>query len=165
MPDIRETDLPGIGRKFQMETRSGDKVVVVVHDDGRRAIYHFDYDEPDEPISMVTLDDTEARQLAAIVGGLAYHPKGLEEVDVDVNDLMIKWYKVEPGSQAEGKSIGELNVRQTTGAVIIAIIGKDRSKKISPGPEEVLNAGQTLVVAGERRQVKALERLVVGKGE
>ncbi|OTA41358.1 MAG: hypothetical protein A6D92_07415 [Symbiobacterium thermophilum] len=98
MPGIRETDLPGIGRKFLIETRSGDKMVVVVHDDGRRAIYHFDQEDPDEPVSMVTLDDTEARQVAAIVGGLAYQPKVLEEMDMDVNDLMIKWYRLGPHS-------------------------------------------------------------------
>jgi len=166
MPGIRETDLPGIGRKFVIETRSGDKMVVVVHDDGRRAIYHFDQEDPDEPVSMVTLEDAEARQVASIVGGLAYQPKSLADVDLDVNDLMIKWYKLSPNSPGVGKRIGEMQVRQTTGAMIIAILGEDRSsKRINPGPEEVLSAGQTLVVVGERHQVKALERLIVGEGQ
>lgn len=164
MPGIRETDLPGIGRKFLIETRSGDKMVVVVHDDGRRALYHFDPEDPDEPVSVVTLEDGEARQLAAIVGGLAYQPKILEDVHMDINDLMIKWYKLDPHSPGAGKRIGDLRVRQATGATIIAIVGQDRSKKINPGPDEVLRAGQTIVVVGERGQVKALERRIVGEG-
>ena len=163
MPTIRESDLPGIGRKFQMDARSGDKIVVIVQDDGQRAIYHFHYEDPDEPISMVTLDDAEARQLAAIIGGLAYQPKYLENLDIDVNDLMIKWYKVEPSSPVVGKLIGELEVRKTTGASIIAIINEDKTKRINPGPEEMLKAGQTLVVAGERRQVKVFERFLAGE--
>lgn len=165
MPNIRESALPGIGRKFQIEARSGDKMVVVIHDDGRRGLYHFHHDDPDEPISMVTLDDDEARQVAAIIGGMTYQPKDLESVEVALHDLVIEWYKVEPGSQAVGKRIGDLQVRQKTGATIIAIINKDKSQKVSPGPEEVLSAEQTLVVAGERHQVKALKQLIVGEGK
>lgn len=160
MSTIRESDLPGIGRKFQLEARSGDRLVIVIHDDGRRELYHFDPDDPDELLSMVTLSDTEARQVAGIIGGLNYTPKALESASVTLDDLLIEWYKIEPGSPALGKTIGQLQVRQTTGATIVALIERDGRKRINPGPEQVLSEDVTLVVAGERQQVQAFKRLI-----
>ena len=160
MTTIRESDLPGIGRKFEINTRSADKLVIVVHEDGKREIHHFDYDDPDESISMVTLDDTEARRVGAILGGMVYMPGALETVDIAFDDMVIEWYKVEPKSKSIGKTMGELNVRNQTGATIIAVINKDQNKIISPGPEQIIKGGATLVIIGERGQIKECKKLI-----
>jgi TrkA domain protein len=160
MSTIRESDLPGIGRKFQIEAQSGDKLIIVIHDDGRRELYHFDPNDPDELLSMVTLNDTEARQVAGIIGGLNYTPRALESVSITLEDVVIEWYRIEPGSHAIGQTIGQLQVRQTTGAAIIAIIEKDGQKRINPGPEQTLAEDMTVVVAGERQHVRAFKRLL-----
>jgi len=160
MSKFRESDLPGIGRKFQIEARSGDKLVIVVHDDGKREIHHFDYNDPDDSISMVTLDDSEARRVGAILGGMVYLPKALESVDVAFDEMVIEWFKVEPEAKGAGKTIGDLHIRKSTGAMIIAVIRKDHAKVISPGPDQVVYPGATLVVLGERGQVKACKRLI-----
>nr|WP_092072156.1 cation:proton antiporter regulatory subunit [Dendrosporobacter quercicolus]NSL48649.1 cation:proton antiporter regulatory subunit [Dendrosporobacter quercicolus DSM 1736]SDM37618.1 potassium/proton antiporter regulatory subunit, CPA2 family [Dendrosporobacter quercicolus] len=158
---IRETVLPGIGHKFQLDARSGDKLVIIVHDDGRRDLYHFEADDPDEIISVVTLDDSEARQVAGLIGGMNYQPKALETIDVALNDLNIEWYKIDSPAYCIGRTIGEINVRQATGATIIAVIEPDNRKHVNPGPDYKFREKSLLVIVGERKQLKKLKEILL----
>lgn len=163
--NIREIELPGIGKKFEIETRDKEKIVIIVHDDGRREIYHFDRDDYEEPISNFTLTDTESRQLAAIVGGMIYKPQALETIEVALHDLMIEWFKVEPGAKAVGKSIGEMQVRQVYDVSLIGVIRKSKQNLINPGPEIVIQEEDMVVVSGERKNLKRFVHEVLTKGD
>ena len=154
--NIRESELPGIGYKFEVITKNQDKLVIVIHDDGRREIYHFNSDDHDEVLSNVTFNDAEARQFSAILGGMVYKPKALESVDFAFNDLIIEWYKVEPNAPAVNKTIGEIDIRNNFGVTVIAIKKKNTKNSHNPGPETVIEAGDTMVISGERNQLKEL---------
>ena len=158
MSIVRESDLPGIGKKYQIETDAGDNMVVVIHDDGNRELYRLDDDE-NETKCVMTLNDDESRQVAGIIGGLSYKPKALETIELAINDLVIEWYKIDEKAVIDQQSIGQLEVRQKTGASIIAAI-KNEESIINPGPDYVITAGTTLVVAGKRSNIKNLKELL-----
>lgn len=157
MSIVRESDLIGIGKKYQIETDAGDHMVVVIHDDGRRELYRYD-EEENESRCVMTLSDEESRQVAGIIGGLSYKPKALETIEVALDDLIIEWIKVEHSDRSTNKSIGELEVRQRTGASIIAAIRGGEST-INPGPDYIINPGTTLVVAGKRNHIRLLKEI------
>ncbi|KZE69142.1 potassium:proton antiporter [Fictibacillus phosphorivorans] len=154
---IKEIELPGIGRKFEIEIANGDKVVVIVHDDGRREIYHFDKNDYEESLSSVTLSDTESRQFAAIIGGMIYRPKALETIEMAFDELMIEWYRIDTKAFSVGKTIGELDIRQKYEVSVIAIL-KGNEKVLNPGPDTMIDAGDMIVISGERSGVKRIIR-------
>jgi len=158
--NISESDLPGIGRKYCLDTRGGDRLVVVVHNDERRELFHMDPDSPDEMLSAILLDDEEARMVSSILAGINYKPKRIEAQEMILDQLIIEWIRVEPHWNCIGRRIQELDIRNAAGAMIIAAIEKDHSKHINPGPDYVFASGSTLVVTGERIQLKELRRLL-----
>jgi TrkA domain protein len=164
VPTISETNLPGVGHKFQIEATSGDRLTIVIHDDGRRELYHFVRKNPDRVASVITLTDSEARQVAGIIGGLTYVPKALPSTEVVLDDLVLEWYTIPHGAACIGKTIQHLRVRSQTDASIVSIIEPDRIKRINPGPDTVLHEGAVLILAGDRRTIGALKQLLV-RGE
>ncbi|MGK0699062.1 cation:proton antiporter regulatory subunit [Priestia flexa] len=161
---IRESELPGIGRKFEIDTQEGNRIVIILHDDGRREVYYFDKRDLEESAFDITLNDTEARQLAAILGGMIYKPKAMETIEVAFNDLIIEWYKVEPGAKAHNQTIGNIDVRSNYDVTIIAIMKGPKTKLSSPGPDTVIEEGDTLVISGERGNLKRLIAELLSKG-
>jgi TrkA domain protein len=161
MSTISEMNLPGVGRKFQIETLRGDRLVVVIHDDGVRELYHFDRKNLERPASVITLNDGEARQVAGIIGGLTYSPKALAAAEVVLDDLVLDWFTIEPGAAAIGKTIRDLQARTKTGASIVSLVEPNNEKRTNPEADTVLNEGATLVLAGDRGTIAAMKKLLV----
>ncbi|MBU8917013.1 cation:proton antiporter regulatory subunit [Bacillus sp. FJAT-29953] len=160
--NVREIELPGIGKKFEVITKNKDKIVVIIHDDGRRDLYYFDQDDYEEAIASTSFDDAEARQIAAIIGGMTYAPKALETIEMAFDELVIEWFKVQDGSEAADQTIGQLNIRQSYEVNIVAIIKQKNHKEIhTPGPETILEEGDTVIISGQRKQVKMFVKEVL----
>ncbi|AEH49698.1 cation:proton antiporter regulatory subunit [Parageobacillus thermoglucosidasius] len=163
--NIREGELPGVGKKFEVFTKNKDKMVIIIHDNGRRDLYYFEQDNYEDYVANAVFDDTEARQIAAIIGGMTYKPKALENIEIVFDELVIEWFKVEQGAKAANQSIGQLNVRQSFDVNIIAIVKKNHQIIHTPGPENIIEEGDTLIVSGERTQVKNMvKELLAGRG-
>ncbi len=73
--DLRETRLPGVGVKYGFRTSEGGRLAIVLHNDGMREIYFFRHEHDDEPEAVIRLDDDEARQLGAVIGGRLRAPQ------------------------------------------------------------------------------------------
>lgn len=161
MSTISEASLPGVGRKFQIETASGERLVIVIHNNGTRELYHFTRKDPNRASSVLTLVDSEARQIAGILGGLTYVPQALPTAQVVLDDLVLEWYTIPARAACIGQTLEDLKLRQETGASIVAILEPDRTKRINPEPNTPLSEGATLIVAGDRKTVTALKQFLV----
>ena len=91
--ELRETRLPGIGVKYGFRTSDGGRLAIVLHNDGVREIYFFRHDHDDEPSEVIRLDDDEARQLGAVIGGAYERPKIVEELELALGELTIEWVR------------------------------------------------------------------------
>lgn len=163
MSIIREAELPGLGKKYQLRLDDGEQIVVIIHDDGNREIFYFNDDE-DEPLASITLSDQESRQLGSIIGGAFYQPKKLEKLDAAIAELRIEWLKVRTSSEICGKTIGELELRKNHGVIIIAVMA-DKGKggkeilSINPGPGYMFEPGHTVIAAGRYDKIKQIEEM------
>lgn len=158
--DVREHDLPGVGKKFAITTNDDDRMTVIIHNTGHREIYHFKRGE-DYPYFAVRLEDAEARKLGAILGGAYFQPPVAESMEMVLEQLSIEWLRIEPGSPLVGQTIEGAAIRAQTGASVIAILREGKAYP-NPQPSEEIREGDTLMVAGDREQVQGVAALSKG---
>lgn len=158
MVEVKETDLPAIGKKFTIEAESGETVVVVVRLNGERELYRFTEDK-EIPVSETTFTEDEARTVGSILAGSYFQPVQEPTTELLMKDMTMEWVKVEPGSILEDKTIGELAVRRKTGVSIISIL---RKGKVIPNPlaKHIMHRGDTIIVVGRNEKIKAFLSMV-----
>jgi TrkA domain protein len=157
--EVRQTRLPGVGVKYSLDLDSGGRVAVIQHLDGEREVYCFRRAADDEPGAVLHLEDAEARQLGALLGGAYERPKIVEDLEMALGDLTIEWIPVPEGSPAVGRTLADCAFRARTGITIIAILREPESVS-GAQPTDVIQEGDTLVTVGKLGQYGAFRRLL-----
>ena len=66
---VKVTELLGIGTKYEIACSGGQRLAVIVRKDGTRELYAFQDGSASQPSAVITLDEDEARRVAAVLGG------------------------------------------------------------------------------------------------
>ena len=157
--DLQETRLPGIGSKFTFRLDTGGRLAIILHNDGKRELYFFRRADDDEPTAVITLDDDEARQLGAVIGGAYERPQIVEDLEMALGELQIEWIPVPDESPWIGKTLAEAGFRAKAGITVIAILRQP--EPISGAqPMDTIERGDTLVTVGKAGQYPAFRRLL-----
>lgn len=157
--ELRETRLPGVGVKYTLVGGHGQRLAVILHNDGTREVYVFERADDEEPAAVFQLEDDEARQLGAVLGGAYERPKIVEELEMALGELAIEWIPVPADSPAIGKTLAQAAFRARTGITIIAIL-REPEPVTGAQPEDVIQEGDTLVTVGKLGQYAAFRKLL-----
>lgn len=156
---ITETDLPGVGKRFEIDTGGESQLVVIIHRTGKREVYTRESPEADTQ-KLLELSDSTAQLLGSVLDGSYYQPEKEEQIEAIIDDdAIIEWIAVPEEGSITGETLGEANIRQRTNASVIAIQRSDGTIA-SPPPETTLLPDDTLVVIGSRESLDALSSLV-----
>jgi TrkA domain protein len=156
---VTETRLPGVGVRYSFTTAGGNRLAVVLHNEGTSEIYVFARPADTDPVTVVELDDAETRQLGAILGGAYDRPTIVEDLELARGELAIEWLRVPDTSPAIGHTLAQCGFRARTGITIIAIL-REPEAIAGAQPDDVIEAGDTLVAVGRRGQYPAFRKLL-----
>jgi TrkA domain protein len=152
-PKLKESTLPGVGKKYVMTLDEGGHVAVIVKPDGERQLYHF-LEHEDRPCDVVTLEAAEAQQVALLLGKQMVAAPDNEALQVALGKLDLEWVIVDEGSAVVGQSLLESDLRKRTGASVVAILRGDEVLA-NPAVGTRFAVGDTVVVIGTPSQTDA----------
>lgn len=157
---VYETEVPGVGHKFELELDDDDddRLVVLIHHDGTRDVYHRPGENADSE-KLFSLTAQAARQLGSILEGTHFQPVEMDEVRVPVGEALIEWFEVDPESRLAGETLASTAVREETGVSVIAI-QRDEETLSNPESTETVRAGDILVTLGGREEQDDFEAFV-----
>ena len=155
---VYETDVPGVGKKFEYELDGDDRLVVLIHHDGKREVFRRRSAEADSQ-KLFELNDQQAREFGTLLEGAYFQPVELESVQVPLGDEIIRWHEVGSDSPLVGRSLSDCSIRQRTGTSVIAV-QRGEETVANPPPEFELRAGDVVVALGAREEHATLADLI-----
>ena len=158
MPEIQETQLPGVGVRHEFTTAGGERVAVVTHRNGRRELAVFDRNDPDACRTFLHLSPDDTRSLGELLG-TSQVSEAVGAVQQQLEGLAIEWLTVPAGSDHVGRTIADGEFRTRTGASIVAVV-RSGTTVPAPGPEFAFAPGDVAVAVGTPDGLEQLRRLL-----
>lgn len=146
---VRETQLPGVGVRYNLKLDDGREFIILVHNDGARETYWRGSENKDSE-QLFKLSEREARKVAEIFDGTYFHPIA-EDIDDAFENARVKWIQLPTDSSLVGQTITDAQIRSRTGVSIIAIQRGERTIS-NPKKDEVLTGNDVLVAVGTDEQ-------------
>ena len=156
--DVNEVLLPGVGVRYEFTDRDGNLVGVVARRDGEFEVVVYDAGDPDTARPAFRLDEDEAEALAQILGAPRIAER-FADLTKEVPGLNAGQVEIREGTPFVDEPLGSTRARTRTGASVVAVV-RDDNVIASPGPEEVLRAGDILVVIGTSTGIAGVTDIV-----
>ena len=157
--EVKETKLPGVGLRYEFENRDGERIAVIARRGGDFEVFVCAVPgDPDSARRVFRLTDREAEAMAQILGAPRM-VEGYADLTKEVPGLSAGQVMVTAGSRYDGKPLGDTKARTRTGASIVAVV-RGEHVLASPGPEEILQSSDVLVVIGTDEGIAAVRQLV-----
>ncbi len=146
---VYEADLPGVGKKFEVELDADARLVIVIHNTGRREIFFRPSPDADSE-KLFELSDQLAREVGTILEGAYFQPIQAGTINTVIDeDSLIEWERIGEDSPLVGQTLREAELRQRIGISVLAI-QREEETITNPDPGAEVRAGDTLVVLGDR---------------
>lgn len=158
--EIEETPLPGVGVRYSFTASSNAHVSVLHHHSGRHQLFVGDPEDPDASQLVLEFNDEDSRVLAELLGASTV-VREIDRLQQSVAGLSIEWLRIPDGTNAAGHTIGELEIRSSTGVSVVAALRRGEALPV-PGPEFLIERGDTLVVMGRPEAIRRADALLRG---
>ncbi len=160
--DLEETLLPGVGVRYELRTRAGEVIGIVVGREGSAEIAVYDRRDPDRARSVLRLDPEEVDAVAELLGAPRLTQR-FADLSREVPGLRSGRFRVEEDSPFAGAPLGETRARTLTGCSIVAVV-RGTDVVPAPGPADLLEAGDVLVAIGSEDGLEQLQHRLRGTG-
>ena len=154
MAEVTETQLPGVGVRYEFTTGSGRKVGVLHHHSGRREIVIYDKADPDQARSVLELSADDSRTVSDLLGATQV-TEALQAMQQRIEGLVLEWVDIPEQSELAGCTIGQGELRTRTGASVVAVV-RGTTTEPAPGPDFVLEPGDVVVAVGTDESLQLL---------
>ena len=99
---ITKSDLPGVGKKFEIEL-GGEEMVVVIHNTGKREVFRRTDPDADSEKAFEFSDDL-ARTIGSIIEGAHFQPVEPETQETTLpGGILLEWYELPPGRRSSAR--------------------------------------------------------------